>query len=150
MSVEYQLWSALYLNSIELTAKPWWDKNDFSWVSELEDKSELIAEELRTMLRTEELFKGVFAWLCMYVCMYLCLYVSMFVCMIAEGMDGWMGGFKGCVSMCTYWFVYTCLLCSFSYVYCDFPTLYVVLMCDMLLQISVCFSSIHCRLRQSL
>jgi len=70
----------LYLNSIELTAKPWWDKNDFSWVSELENKSELIAEELRTMLRTEELFKGVIAWLYMYVCMYLCLCACL---------DGW-------------------------------------------------------------
>ena len=46
-------------------------------MSELEDKSELIAEELRMMLRTEELFKGV------CVCVNVC----------RDGwMDNWMDG----------------------------------------------------------
>ena len=43
---------------VGLTAKPWWDKQDFPWAKQLEDNSELIVDELRTMLQTQELFKG--------------------------------------------------------------------------------------------
>lgn len=41
-----------------LTAQPWWDKNAFSWVTELEAKSSTIASELRSVLEVQELFKG--------------------------------------------------------------------------------------------
>jgi aspartyl/asparaginyl beta-hydroxylase (cupin superfamily) len=41
-----------------LTAKPWWDKGDFTWSSGLEAQSADIAKELKDLLSQQELFKG--------------------------------------------------------------------------------------------
>ena len=41
-----------------LTAQPWWDPSKFGWVSGLEAQSQVMAEELKSVLSQQEAFKG--------------------------------------------------------------------------------------------
>lgn len=41
-----------------LTARPWWDKNNFAWVKDLESKSNEIAEELQFVETSSVVFKS--------------------------------------------------------------------------------------------
>jgi len=84
------------------------------------------------------------------VIVHVCMYVCMHVCMIAEGMDGWVDLKVAylCVRIGLFIRVYCAVFRMFTVT--SLPHINTTLMCDMLLQISVCFSSIHCRLRQSL
>lgn len=41
-----------------LTAKPWWDANEFKWTVDLEKMTDVISSELNYVLAQQQVFKG--------------------------------------------------------------------------------------------